>query len=134
MAVEFQDVIPVLPYRDIRAGHDYLVRVLGFESGGVVEDGDGKVVHAEVRAGPRRFWLHEASGSLAPPAAGGTRSSGMVLHVSDVDQHFRRAVDAGAEILRPPTDEDYGQREYGLRDCEGHDWYVATPTEQSAAR
>ena len=134
MAVEFQDVIPVLPYRDIRAGHDYLIRVLGFESGGVVEDGDGKVVHAEVRAGERRFWLHEASGSLAPPSPGGTRSSGTVLHVRDVDQHFQRAVAAGAEILRPPTDEDYGQREYGLRDCEGHDWYVATPTEQPAAR
>jgi uncharacterized glyoxalase superfamily protein PhnB len=50
------------------------------------------------------------------------------------DQHFQRAAAAGAEILRPPTDEDYGQRKYGLRDCEGHDWQIATPTEQPAAR
>jgi uncharacterized glyoxalase superfamily protein PhnB len=134
MNIEFQDAILVLPYRDIRAGHDYLIRVLGFESGGVVEDGDGRVVHAEVRAGGHRFWLHEASGSLAPPSVSGVRSGGAVLHVSDVDQHFQRAVAAGAEILRPPTDEDYGQREYGLRDCEGHDWFIATPTQQPAAR
>ncbi len=134
MTTEFQDIIPVLPYRDIRAGHDYLIRVLGFESGGVVEDGDGKVMHAEVRAGDRRFWLHEASGSLAPPSSSGTRSGGIVVHVTDVDDHYQRAERAGAEILRPPTDEDYGQREYGLRDCEGHDWYIATPQQQPATR
>src|SRR5262245_27945080 len=106
MATEFQDVIPVLPYRDIRAAHDYLIRVLGFASGGVVEDDNGKVVHAEVRAGDRRFWLHEASGSLAPPASSGTRSGGIVVHVTNVDRHYERAERAGAEILRPPTDED----------------------------
>jgi uncharacterized glyoxalase superfamily protein PhnB len=127
VADEFLDVIPVLPYQDIRAAHDHLCRVLGFESGGVVEDGGGRVVHAEVRAGERRFWLHEAAGSLAPPASSGARSGGTVVHVADVDAHYERAVAAGATILRPPTDEDYGQREYGLRDCEGHDWYVATP-------
>ena len=37
----------------------------------------------------------------------------------------------GATIVREPTDEDYGQREYGLRDPEGHDWYIATPFAQS---
>ena len=128
MASEFLDVIPVLPYRDIRAAHDYLVRVLGFTSGGVVEIDGGRVVHGEVRAGDRRFWLHEVAGSLASPAAGGTRSAGIVVHVADVDAHHERAKAAGAEITRPPTDEDYGQREYGLRDCEGHEWYIATPT------
>ena len=134
MTTEFQDVISVLPYRDIRAGHDYLIRVLGFTSGGVVEDGEGKVVHAEVRAGDRRFWLHEASGALGPPGASGSRSGATVLHVADVDAHYERALHAGAEILRPPTDEDYGQREYGVRDCEGHDWYIATPFDQPAQR
>jgi len=134
MTAEFHDVIPVLPYRDIRAGHDYLIRVLGFASGGVVEDGAGKVVHAEVRAGDRRFWLHEATDSLAPPSVSGARSSGVVVHVADVDAHYERADRAGAQILRPPTDEDYGQREYGLRDCEGHDWYIATPLQEPTAR
>ena len=39
----------------------------------------------------------------------------------------RAAKAAGATILREPTDEDYGQREYGVRDPEGHNWYIATP-------
>ena len=122
----FIDVIPVLPYADIRAAHDFLVAVVGLESGGLVEH-DGRVVHGEVRAGGRRFWLHEAAGPLTTPAVSGTRTGGIVLQVDDVDAHHEHAKAAGATILRPPTDEDYGQREYGLRDPEGHDWYVATP-------
>jgi uncharacterized glyoxalase superfamily protein PhnB len=131
---DFLDAIPVLPYEDIRAGHDYLIRVLGFVSGGIVEDPAGHVVHAEVRAGDRRFWLHEAGAGLRPPSSGGHRSSGIVVHVTDVDAHHDRARDEGTEILRAPTDEDYGQREYGLRDCEGHEWYIATPFQQPASR
>ena len=45
MAVEFLDLIPVVPYVDIRGGHDFLVDVLGFSSGGIVESPDGTVVH-----------------------------------------------------------------------------------------
>jgi uncharacterized glyoxalase superfamily protein PhnB len=123
---DFIDAIPVLPYADIRAAHDFLVDVVGLDSGGLVEH-DGSVVHGEVRAGDRRFWLHEAAGALSTPAAASARTSGIVLQVRNVDAHFERAKAAGATILREPTDEDYGQREYGLRDPEGHDWYIATP-------
>jgi uncharacterized glyoxalase superfamily protein PhnB len=133
MSSDFLDLIPVLPYADIRRGHDFLVDVLGLASGGVVEDGDGHVIHAEVRAGERRIWLHEATGGLQSPAGAGSRTSGIVVHVADVDAHYARVRSAGAEILRAPTDEDYGQREYGVRDPEGHDWYVATPTATPAS-
>ena len=51
-----------------------------------------------------------------------------MVHVADVDAHFEHAKAHGATILREPTDEDYGQREYGLQDPEGHNWYIATPT------
>ena len=129
---DFLDAIPVLPCADIRAEHDFLVEVLGLESGGLEEHG-GSVVHGEVRAGDRRFWLHEASGGLTNPAASGFRTGGIVLHVADVDAHHERTSAAGATILRPPTDEAYGQREYGLRDPEGHDWYIATPFATPAA-
>ena len=127
MPNEFLDVIAVVPYEDIRAGHDFLVDALGFTSAGVVESADGDVVHAEVRAGDRRIWLHAAAGGLTTPRVSGSATGGIVVHVADVDAHFAHARAAGAQILREPTDEDYGQREYGVRDPEGHDWYIATP-------
>jgi uncharacterized glyoxalase superfamily protein PhnB len=126
MSFDLLDAIPVLPYADIRAAHDFLVNVIGFESGGLVEH-DGRVIHGEVRASSQRFWLHESAGALTPPAQAGVRTGGIVLHVTDVDAHYEQVRAAGATILRPPTDEDYGQREYGVRDPEGHDWYIATP-------
>jgi uncharacterized glyoxalase superfamily protein PhnB len=127
MATEFLDIIPVVPYEDIRAAHDFLVDVLGFGSGGVVEDGAGNVVHGEVRAGGRRIWLHAVAGGLTTPVLSGSASAGLVVHVADVDEHFARVEASGATILREPTDEDYGQREYGVKDPEGHEWYIATP-------
>ena len=78
-------------------------------------------------AGDRRFWLDASAGALTSPLQAGVRTGGIVLHVANVDAHYERTRSAGATILGPPTDQDYGQREYGLRDPEGHDWYIATP-------
>lgn len=81
---DFIDAIPVIPYSNIHAAHDFLVDVVGLASGGLVER-DGAVVHGEVRAGDRRFWLHEAAGVLTTPAAADARTGGIALHVRDVD-------------------------------------------------
>lgn len=125
------DVIPLLACSDIRAEHDFLVATLGFESGGLETAGDGSVVHAELRAGSRRIWLHrtDESEQLIPPARSGSASGGIVVHVPDVDAIYERALAAGAVVLYAPRDEAYGQREFGVRDSEGHLWWFATPLE-----
>jgi uncharacterized glyoxalase superfamily protein PhnB len=136
MTDEFLDIIPVVPYADIRAGHDFLVAALGFASAGLAEDGTGTVVHGEVVAGGRRIWLHAAASGLTTPQRAGAMTGGIVVLVPDVDAHCARARAAGATIVREPEDEDYGQREYCVKDPEGHDWYIATPltAERSARR
>lgn len=136
MDTEFTDVIPLLACSDIPAEHDFLVRVLGFASAELERMPDGTVVHAEVRAGNRRIWLHRAdeASNLVPPGARGPAGGGIVVHVPDVDAHYERARASGAEILDEPRDQDYGQREYGMRDPEGHLWWIATPILSPAAR
>jgi uncharacterized glyoxalase superfamily protein PhnB len=121
-------VIPVLIYEDIEAAHDQLVKVFGFASDGIERTPDGTVVHAEVRLGDSRIWLHRVSEDLASPRTLRQLNSGLVVHVDDVDSHFRHSRDAGATIDREPEDQPYGQREYGARDLEGHHWWFATPT------
>ena len=130
MQSDFIDILPVLVCSDIAAEHDFLVRVLGFASGGLERAANGTVVHGEVRAGQRRIWLHLTSDAekLAAPSTLGGAGGGMVVHVKDVDAHFEAARRAGATILREPTNQPYGQREYAVRDPEGHSWWVATPT------
>ena len=129
MQTDFIDILPVLVCSDIAAEHDFLVRVLGFASGGLERAPDGTVVHGEVRAGERRIWLHLTSetAKLAPPATLGAGGGGIVVYVKDVDAHFESVRRAGATILREPMDQVYGQREYAVRDPDGHSWWIATP-------
>ncbi len=122
------DIIPVVPYEDIRAAHDWLVKVLGFTSAGVIEDGSGTVIHGEVQLGDRRIWLHAAACwpvDPEPSERGRRVESSCWLTTSTPTSSTRKA--AGATILSEPTDQDYGQREYGVKDPEGHSWWMATP-------
>ena len=127
MTNNLTDVVPVVPYDDIQAAHDFLIRALGFVSGGVVEDAAGQVIHGEVRAGDCRIWLHAATQGLTTPRRCGSTTGGIVIHVIDVDTHFAHAKGEGATITSERKDKDYGQREYGVRDPEGHNWWFATP-------
>src|SRR5437868_15346597 len=130
----FNRVIPLLVYGDIPAAHDFLVRAFGFESGGVERDGEGQAVHAEVRAGDTAIWLHRVTDEheLGSPRTPTVAGAGLVVHVDDVDAHYRRARAAGAQIDSEPRDQPYGQRDYGVRDPEGHRWWFTTPLRASA--
>src|SRR5205814_2292652 len=133
---QFTQLIPLLVYSDIPAAHDFLMAAFGFESGGVERNAEGVAVHAEVRAGDTKIWLHRVTDQhdLGAPKTPGVQGAGLVVHVDDVDAHFKRArATPGAEIDSEPTDQPYGQREYGVRDPEGHRWWFATPLAQAAA-
>jgi uncharacterized glyoxalase superfamily protein PhnB len=99
-------VIPLRVYEDIEAGHDYLVKVFGFTSGGVQRLDDRTVVHGEVPLGDSSLWPH----AVAPRYAS---HGGLEVVVSDVDDYHTRAKAAGARIDSEPTDLPYGLREYG---------------------
>jgi MerR family transcriptional regulator, thiopeptide resistance regulator len=126
---EFQRIIPILVYEDIERAHDFLVEVFGFGAGGIERDGDGQVIHGEVVVGDKLIWLHRVTPEheMASPRSTDAATGGLVVHVDDVDAHYERARAAGAKIDSEPADQPYGQREYGVRDREGHRWWFATP-------
>ena len=55
-----------------------------------------------------------------PAAALGDHSYFAYLVVDDVDAYHRRAVAAGAEIVKRLASEPWGMREFGLRTVDGH--------------
>jgi uncharacterized glyoxalase superfamily protein PhnB len=61
----------------------------------------------------------------SPRVLGGV-TQGIYVHVTDIEDHYARALEAGAEIVYPLRDTDYGSREYGARDLEGHLWSFGT--------
>ncbi len=42
--------------------------------------------------------------------------------VEEIDDHYRRAIAAGARIVLDIKDEDYGGRGYSCQDPEGYIW------------
>jgi MerR family transcriptional regulator, thiopeptide resistance regulator len=119
--------IALLVYDDLAAAHEYLVRVFGLAAGPIQHDGEGHVVHAEVRAGDQVIWLHPAGDGYRSPRELGATTAMIVVTVEDADAHHERVVAAGAEVTEAPVDQDYGVREYGARDLEGHRWYFHSP-------
>ena len=51
---------------------------------------------------------------------------GVFIYLDDVDRHYTVAKAAGAEIVHPPKDVEYG-RNYSAVDPEGHPWFFTTP-------
>lgn len=92
---------------------------------------NGKVGHAELQIGRSQFSLADEYpdfGALSPVTIGGTPVS-MHLYVEDVDKAVERAVAAGATMLRPVTDEFFGDRTCMVSDPFGHKWHLASRKE-----
>lgn len=125
-----QRIVTVLIYADIAAAHDFLVNTFGFESGGVHRNDEGDVIHGEVALAGEAIWLHRVSPDYGLRAVAdlGSATGMLNVFVDDVDAHHAHATAAGAKIVFPPTDQPYGQREYGASDTEGRLWSFATRT------
>jgi uncharacterized glyoxalase superfamily protein PhnB len=127
-AVKTQTIFPFLRYSDAPAAIDWLVQTFGFEKQMVVPGENGVIAHAQLSIGPSVVMLGSARGR-----AGGERpddpqavSHGIYVFVDDIDEHYRRAREAGAEIVGELSDTDYGSREYAALDPEGYYWGFGT--------
>jgi uncharacterized glyoxalase superfamily protein PhnB len=63
---------------------------------------------------------------MASPQAVGVATQALYVYVEALDAHYERARAAGARIVSPPNDTDFGSREYHVRDIEGHLWAFGT--------
>ena len=86
----------------------------------------GRIGHAELDFNGVTLMLADEFpeyGFRAPPAIGGTPVT-IHLHVDNADAVIQRAVDGGASLERPPTDEFYGERSGVVIDPFGHRWNI----------
>jgi PhnB protein len=92
---------------------------------------DGRVGHAELQIGDSRLMLSEPcdQGGFVSPQAGSKTSFAMHLYVPDVDEQFKRAVEAGASVVTEVQDMFYGDRSGSVRDPFGHLWFIGTHKE-----
>ena len=120
-----RSVYPILRYADAKAAIDFLTTAFGFTERLRMPDEEGRVTHAEVELGDGVVMFGTPESHKTPKELGGTTQS-IYVYVDDVDAHYEHAKAAGAEIIRDPEDQFYGDRNYGARDPEGHEWLFGT--------
>ena len=74
--------------------------------------------HCEVRIGDSKLMIGSGGATEMPTS--------LHYYVRDVDTMYRRAIEAGAESLKAPVDQEYGDRDCALKDAAGNEWYLAT--------
>ncbi len=91
---------------------------------------DGKTIaHAEIQIGDSHIMLGDecgAPGTAVSPTTANNTTFTIHLYVEDVDASFKRAVEAGATSVMPPTEMFWGDRFAKVADPFGHHWSIAT--------
>ena len=125
-------VIPALRYRNAPAAIEWLCGVIGFSRHAVYEGENGTIGHAELALNGGMIMLGSAKDDehshrfKSPDELDGVETRSVYIVVPDADAVHARAVAAGATIVRPLQNTNYGSREFAVRDPEGHTWSLGT--------
>jgi PhnB protein len=111
----------------VPAALDWLTRAFGFTE--EMRHATPSGMHAEMILDGRRIMMGQGSADWrmqCPSNANKVATMGVFIYLTDVDAHYLRAREAGAEIVQTPHDESYG-RTYTARDLDGHPWFFTSP-------
>ena len=123
-----QTIFPILRYKDARGAIRWLGEAFGFVPVCCIPESGTYVRHAQLKLGENIIMVGtvRADDGIASPQGLGASTQMLAVYVEDPDAHFARAQAAGAKILAPPNDTDFGSREYHVLDLEGHPWTFGT--------
>ena len=121
------NIIPSMRYHDAPAAIEWLCEAFGFEKHLIVPEENGAIAHAQLTLGNGMIMLGSArddefGGLVKVPADVGIATQSAYVVVKEIDAHYQRAMDAGAEIVMEIADQDHGGRLYSALDPEGHLW------------
>lgn len=127
-----QAVMPHLCVAGAAEAIDFYVRAFGATEMMRLPGPDGRLLHAAVSINGATVMLADEYPEMegyGPARWGGTA---VTLHmpVPDVDAAVARAVEAGATVVMPVSDQFWGDRYGIIRDPFGHQWSLATPVRQ----
>jgi PhnB protein len=91
---------------------------------------NGKILHSEISIHGSVVMIGDPDNKLyGEPRALGQTSASLHVFIDDNEALLRRAVEAGAEQVQPPTEMFYGANSASLRDPFGHVWVLLSWTE-----
>jgi uncharacterized glyoxalase superfamily protein PhnB len=120
----YHTITPYLVVPDISVVSEFLGRAFNAKTCEWNTAPDGKVAHASMKIGDSMLMMGAAHGQWKAEAVT------LYMYVEEVDQAYRRAIEAGATSIQEPRHEFYGDRTAAVMDPAGNRWYIATHVEE----
>jgi len=124
----YHSVQPYLMLDNTAKAIDFYQKAFGATERLRMKQPDGRVGHAEIQIGDSCIMMADENPQIqafAPKHYGGSAVS-LLIYTEDCDGMYQRAIAAGAESLREPADQFYGDRMAGVKDPFGYSWFIAT--------
>jgi uncharacterized glyoxalase superfamily protein PhnB len=121
--VGYHTVTPYLVVVDGEGLISFLRAAFGAEELSRTVRPDGTIANAEVRIGDSMLMVAQAREPWKP------MPTGFYLYVPDTDAVYQAALAAGGVSLLEPSDQFYGDRNAGVQDVWGNNWWIATHLE-----
>jgi PhnB protein len=118
---KYHTITPALIVRDAARLIDFLKQVFAAEEVERYAEPDGAILHAEIKIGDSILMIGEAMEEPMPAA--------LYLFVDDVDETYKKALQADATSIEEPKDQFYGARVARVKDPFGNRWAIATHKE-----
>ena len=121
-------IIPTMQYKNAREAVNWLCNAFGFKKHLIVEGENNTITHAQLTYGNSMIMLSSKNendyGKLVktPESLNGNNTQTPYIIVEKIDEHYKKAVAAGAKILIEIKDEPYGGRGYTCKDIEQYIW------------
>lgn len=119
----YHTITPYLLVENLTGYLDFLVKAFGAKNVKATKMPDGVITHADVQIGDSHLMIGKANEDWKPNA------TMIYLYVPDTDATYQQALSAGATSLMEPADQHYGDRNAGVLDFSGNQWWIATHVE-----
>lgn len=126
------NLMPLMRYRDLAEAMSWLEQAFGFEKQIAVSDNDGAAIYGQMTYRGSLMMMGAVRDTdldklmRQPDEVGDVETQSCYIVVDDADEHYARAIDAGAEIVLEIKSDGLGRRGYSCRDPQGHIWNFGT--------
>ena len=120
-------VSPYLIVKDVGETMEFVKKVFNAEEKEKMILPDGTINHGEVKIGNSVIMMGRANEQFPP------LSSMLYIYVEDTDAAYKKAIELGAQSVMEPANQFYGDRNAGVKDSNGIQWWIASHVEDVSA-
>lgn len=128
----YHSLTPYLIVKDAARAIEFYKKAFGAKELFRMAAPNSMIGHCELQIGDSRVMLADEFPDMdatAPTQGVNGIAFSLLIYVENVDEVFKRAVDAGAKVLRPLKNEFYGDRMGTVQDPFGHHWNLGMHVE-----